>query len=76
MALTLKGEEFVADEALSAQILLGLMGLARRRPLRLNGMELCVQDFARLAEQAQRTGQPVWPVLSSTARKSVQSTND
>ena len=60
MALVLKGGEFIATEALSASVLFGLMGLARRRPLLINGMELCVQDLATLVEEAQRTGQPVW----------------
>lgn len=61
MALLLKGEEFVATEALSLDVLMGLMRFARRRPLRLNGMELCVEDLAKLAEEAQQSGRPVWP---------------
>ena len=61
MALVLKGGEFIATEALSASVLRGLMGLARRRPLLLNGLELRAQDLALLAAEAQRTGQPVWP---------------
>ena len=61
MALVLKGEEFITTEALSASTLNGLMNLARRGPLLINGLELHHLDFARLAEEAQRTGQPIWP---------------
>ena len=61
MALVLRGEEFIATEALSASTLCGLMGLARRRPLLINGLELHHQDLATLAEEVQRTGHPVWP---------------
>jgi len=61
MALVLKGGEFIATEALSATMLSGLIGLARLRPLLINGLELHAQDLARLAEEARRTGQPVWP---------------
>jgi hypothetical protein len=61
MALVLRGGEFIAREALSASTLSRLMILARRRPLRINGLELHEVDLARLVEEAQRTGQPVWP---------------
>jgi hypothetical protein len=61
MALVLKGGEFVATEALSVSVLQGLMGLARSRPLLLNGLRLGPEDLARLAEEAERTGKPVWP---------------
>lgn len=61
MALVLKGGEFVATEALSVSVLHGLMGLARSRPLLLNGLRLGLEDLARLAEEAERTGKPVWP---------------
>lgn len=61
MALVLKGGEFIATEALSVGVLQGLMGLARARPLLLNGLRLGVQDLARLAAEAERTGKPVWP---------------
>jgi hypothetical protein len=61
MALVLRGGEFIATEALSVGMLQGLMGLARSRPLLLNGLKLGAQDLARLAEEAERTGKPVWP---------------
>lgn len=61
MALVLKGGEFIATEALSVSTLSRLMILARRRPLLINGLELHQPDLARLVEEAQRTGQPVWP---------------
>jgi hypothetical protein len=61
MALLLKGGEFIATEPLSAGVLTGLMNLARRRPLRLNGRELRAEDLAQMAEEAQQTGLPVWP---------------
>jgi hypothetical protein len=64
MALVLKGGEFIATEALSASALSGLMSLARRRPLVINGMELQHEDLAKLVEEVQLTGQPVWPRLS------------
>ena len=64
MALILKGGEFIATEALSASTLFGLMSLARRRPLVINGMELQHEDLAKLVEEVQLTGQPVWPSLS------------
>lgn len=66
MALVLKGSEFVATEALSARTLSGLMSLARRQPVLVNGLELHHQDLAILAEEAQRTGQPVWPRTSDS----------
>ena len=65
MALILKGGEFIATEALSANILSGLIGLARCRPLLINGVELHSQDLVRLAEEAQRTGLPIWPRAST-----------
>ena len=61
MALVLKGGEFIATEALSMSMLQGLMGLARSRPLLLNGLRLGIEDLTRLAEEAERTGKPVWP---------------
>jgi hypothetical protein len=61
MALVLKGGEFIATEALSACTLSRLMMLAQRRPLLINGLELHQLDLARLVEEAQKTGQPVWP---------------
>jgi hypothetical protein len=61
MALVLKGGEYIATEALSARILLGLVGLARHRPLLLNGLTLRAQDLASMAAEAERTGRPVWP---------------
>jgi hypothetical protein len=64
MALILKGGEFIATEALSASTLSGLMSLARRRSLVINGMELQHEDLAKLVEEVQLTGQPVWPSLS------------
>jgi hypothetical protein len=64
MSLLLKGGEFIATEALSANVLKGLMSLARRRPLLLNGMEFHLEDLASLAEEAQQTGRPVWPRAS------------
>ena len=64
MALILKGGEFIATEALSASTLFGLMSLARRRPLVINGMELQHEDLAKLVEEVQLTGHPVWPSLS------------
>jgi hypothetical protein len=61
MALILRGGEFVTTEALSSNVLLKLMGLARRCPLRINGLELHAHELARLAEESQRTGRPIWP---------------
>jgi hypothetical protein len=61
MSLVLRGGEYIATEALTARVLSGLMNLARRRPLLVNGLELHYQDLAELAEEAERTGQPVWP---------------
>ncbi len=63
MPLLLKGGEFIATEALSAATLFGLMSLARRRSLLINGLQLQREDFARLAAEAQKTGHPVWPSL-------------
>ena len=67
MALILKGGEYIATEALSESLLIGLMGLARYRPVLLNGLELRAQDLERLAEEAQRTGRPIWPQASNGA---------
>ena len=64
MALVLRGGEFIATEALSASTLSGLMSLARRQPLVINGLELHHEDLAQLAEEVQLTGQPVWPSVS------------
>jgi hypothetical protein len=61
MALVLKGGEFIATEALTARTLSRLITLARRRPVFINGVELHHMDLARLVEEAQRTGQRVWP---------------
>jgi hypothetical protein len=61
MALVLRGGEFIATEALSASVLSRLMTLARRQPLFINGLKLHHPDLARMVEEAQRTGQPVWP---------------
>ena len=61
MELVLKGGEFIATEALSASTLSRLMTLAQRQPLLINGLELHHLDLAKLVEEAQRTGQPVWP---------------
>ena len=60
MALVLKGGEFIATEALGANILSGLVALAARRPLTINGLKLCAGDLERLAEEACRSRQPVW----------------
>ncbi len=64
MALVLRGGEFIATEALSASTLSGLMSLARHQPLVINGLELHHEDLAKLAEEVQLTGQPVWPSAS------------
>jgi hypothetical protein len=61
MALLLKGGEFIATEALSASTISGLLGLARRQPLVINGLELHHEDLVKLAEEVRLTGQPVWP---------------
>jgi hypothetical protein len=63
MALVLSGGKFIATEALSASTLADLSRLAQRRPLVINGLELRHQELAKLAEEAQRTGEPVWPRL-------------
>lgn len=68
MALVLRGGEFIATEALSASTLSGLSSLARHRPLIINGLELRHQELAKLAEEAQRTGEPVWPQASCPMR--------
>ena len=64
MALLLKGAEFITTQALSASILLGLVKLARSRALLINGVELRAEDLVVLAEEAERTGRPVWPRLA------------
>lgn len=61
MALVLRGNEFIATEALSARILSGLVALAARRPLIINGIKMCAQDLATLAEEASRSKRPIWP---------------
>ncbi len=61
MALLLKGNELIATGPLSANVLSQLAGMAARRPLVINGVELCAQDLMQLAEKARRTEQPVWP---------------
>ena len=61
MALVLRGGEFIATEALSANTLSRLVTLARRRPLLINGLELRHLDLTRMFEEAQRTGQPILP---------------
>ena len=61
MALVLKGNEFVATEALSARMLSGLVALAARRPVIINGIRMCAQDLTELAEEASRSKRPVWP---------------
>jgi hypothetical protein len=63
MALILKGQEFVATEALSARLLSHLAALAARRTLTLNGIKMCAQDLAKLAEEAGRLNRPLWPVV-------------
>jgi hypothetical protein len=64
MALLLKGGEFVTTEAISANILKGLINLARLRPVILNGIRFHAEDLVKLAEEAQKTGRPVWPRAS------------
>jgi hypothetical protein len=64
MSLELRGGEFIATEALTASTLAGLSHMARHRPLVINGLEMHGHDLAELAEEAQRTGKPVWPRLS------------
>lgn len=61
MSLVLRGGEFIATEALSANTLADLSDLASRQPLVINGLELHHQDLMDLAEEARRTGRPVWP---------------
>jgi hypothetical protein len=61
MSLVLRGNEFVASEALSVAILSGLTVLAARRPVIINGIKMCAQDLKRLAEEARRSKVPVWP---------------
>jgi hypothetical protein len=61
MGLLLRGDEFVTTEALNARTLFRLMSLARGGPLLINGLRLHHDELAVLAEEAQRTGRPVWP---------------
>jgi hypothetical protein len=61
MSLVLKGNEFVATESLSANSLKGLLALAARRPLVVNGIRMCAQDLAKLAEDARRSGGLIRP---------------
>lgn len=71
MSLVLRGGEFIATEALTANTLADLSRLARSRPLVINGQEMHGHDLAELAEEAQRTGKPVWPRLSCPANHSL-----
>jgi hypothetical protein len=68
MGLILRGGEFITTEALNAGTLARLSELAVRRPLVINGIELQQHELAKLTEEAQRTGQPVWPRLSPGLR--------
>jgi hypothetical protein len=56
MTLLLKGGEFLSTGPLNSRTLMGLMRLARRSPILLNGVRLCEQDLARLAEDAEERG--------------------
>jgi hypothetical protein len=56
MTLLLKGGEFLSTGPLNSRTLVGLMRLARRGPILLNGVRLCEQDLARLAEDAEESG--------------------
>ena len=60
MALILRGNELIATTALSAKVLSRLVGMAARRPLIINGVELRAQDLERLAEESRRNAQPIW----------------
>ncbi|MBA2646693.1 MAG: hypothetical protein H0U81_07835, partial [Pyrinomonadaceae bacterium] len=60
MALILRGNELIATTALSAKVLSRLVGMAARRPLIINGVELRAQDLERLAEEARRGAQSIW----------------
>ena len=60
MALILRGNELIATAALSAKVLSRLVGMAARRPLIINGVELRAQDLERLAEEARRGAQSIW----------------
>lgn len=59
MVLLLKGNKLIAPEAMNASMLTRLVSLAVRRPLSINGVEVSAHDLTRLAEEAQRTGQPI-----------------
>lgn len=61
MALVLKGNEFIATESLSANILKGLLALAARRPLIVNGIRMCSQDLTKLVDDARRSGGLIRP---------------
>lgn len=63
MALVLKGQEFIATEALSARLLSNLAALAARRTLTLNGVRMCARDLTALSERAARLNRPLWPVV-------------
>lgn len=63
MALVLKGQEFIATEALSARLFSNLAALAARRTLTLNGIRMCARDLTELAERAARLNRPLWPVV-------------
>lgn len=60
MALILRGNELIATTALSAKVLSRLVGMAARRPLIINGVELRAQDLERFAEEARQSARPVW----------------
>lgn len=63
MALVLRGQEFIATEALSARLLSHLAALAARRTLTLNGVRMCARDLTELAEKAAHLNRPLWPVV-------------
>jgi len=65
MALVLKGQEFIATEALSARLLSNLAALAARRTLTLNGVRMCARDLTELADRAARLNRPLWPVAAA-----------
>jgi hypothetical protein len=72
--LVLKGGEYIATEALNESTLSGLMLLARRQPLVINGLELHEKDLAGMVAEAQRTGRPVWPSLACKNQISISLT--
>lgn len=67
MAIVLKGRELVATDALSEGELTILLSLAARRPLTINGRTLEARDIERLAEEATRSGRPVWLPFANDA---------